>query len=323
METCNLLRSNKDARFSSFGVGVFCVVFALTAGLPGCVDAVDEPVEAPGENPLIARGIINASLNRYIETGSDEPFEQFGVMGMFVRYAPSNDGTVDELLGARASEVDLALDTCSMPAPVIDAERASYPKGGELIELLDVGDLSIYFGDKRKPIPTRTFPDLLKVIVGVIYSADETHDVVFRPGQTYDLKATGTDEVSSFEVALEAPADLGEEVKVDGVSPEERTPLVRRGVPVEVTWDADGYGDEVIGVLNWTAMGAPWSMTCRMRDDGSFVIPAVMTAALPDPLTSADEELTLSRIRQTAFRAAGLSSGSFRFTVTLNFPVKF
>ena len=44
---------------------------------------------------------------------------------------------------------------------------------------------------------------------------------------------------------------------------------------------------------------------------------------MTDPLTSSDGELTVARLRQVAFRSAGLQSGSFQFAVTTNFPVAF
>ena len=160
------------------------------------------------------------------------------------------------------------------------------------------------------------------MIVGVLYTTDEIHGVLYRPGETYDLQASGTDDISSFRVALEAPLDLGD-IKIDGVIPSEQTPLIRRGEDVEILWEGDSFGDEVIATLSWMSMGASWSMTCRMRDDGVFAIPAAITEAMPDPLTSSDGELTISRFRQVAFRSAGLASGSFQFVVSTVFPVAF
>ena len=60
-----------------------------------------------------------------------------------------------------------------------------------------------------------------------------------------------------------------------------------------------------------------------MRDDGVFVIPRTVTAAMPDPLTVTDEEISVQRFRQVAFRTDGLSNGSFQFVVTTDFPIKF
>jgi hypothetical protein len=79
----------------------------------------------------------------------------------------------------------------------------------------------------------------------------------------------------------------------------------------------------VIAEFTWTNLGLPWSMVCRMRDDGLFVVPADRTRGLQDPLRSGNEELILSRVRQVAFRAAGLSGGAFSFVVTVRFPVRY
>ena len=44
---------------------------------------------------------------------------------------------------------------------------------------------------------------------------------------------------------------------------------------------------------------------------------------LPDPLTCSDQELTLSRVRQVAFRSSGMATGAFQFLISTYFPVTF
>ena len=285
---------------------------------------MDEPVgEEIASKTVVSRGIITASLLRHVEAGAEEPFESFTLTGVFARFPTEESGTVDMLWDQRLSGMDLSLDSCTAPTPVLESRMETQePQAERAIELLDVGDLSVGFGKERKTVPTRTFPDLLKVAVGVIYSADEAHGVTFRPGERYDVRATGSDDADLFRVDLDAPADLGT-ISVDGTNPEEEIPLILRGRPVRLTWEGDGYGDEVIASLRWTAMGTPWEVTCRMRDDGVFNIPRSVTAALPDPLTVTDEEIYIQRYRQVAFRSAGLSNGSFQFIVSTNFPIKF
>ena len=300
---------------------LFVVAVCVLAGLGGCVDDTSE--ERFSEPSLVSRGIISAHLNRYIETGADAPFEQFGLTGVFVRYPEEEGDTVNMLWESRLADIDLALDRCTAVSPVLE-DRSRYHSSTtkKSIELLDVGDLSVSFNGTKKQIPTRTFPDLLKIVVGVIYAADETQGVDFRPGETYGVRATGMDDVELFHVALEAPEDLGA-VTVDGTSPEDEVPILSRRKSLVLTWDGDGFGDEVIATISWTSMGVPWEVTCRMRDDGKFRIPANITANLPDPLNSSDEEVSIHRIRQVVFRSRDLSSGSFRFIVSTHFPIKF
>jgi hypothetical protein len=162
----------------------------------------------------------------------------------------------------------------------------------------------------------------LKVIDGVIYTADESQGVQFVPGETYTFYATGTDDVSPFEVVLEAPNDLGD-IKLDGVQPDEQTPQITRGQDLAISWEGAGWGDEVIATLSWIGMGLPWAMTCRMRDDGLFVVPGQLIEGLHDSLAASDEEMTLARVRQVSFRSDGLNSGAFAFVVSNSFPVKF
>jgi hypothetical protein len=285
------------------------------------------PQVKPAPPVTVSRGQIIASINRYIEPKSDEPFEQFGINGVFARYDIEKEHMVERLLGTRIPEPGLQLDTCSSPTPVlgVPVRRAVMHDDTTVetaIELIDVGDLSVEYIGEPRAIPTRTFPDLLKVIDGVIYTADESQGIHFVPGEAYTFHATGTDDVSPFEVVLEAPNDLGE-VKLDGIQPDEQTPQINRGQDLAISWEGAGWGDEVIATLSWIGMGLPWSMTCRMRDDGLFVIPGQLIEGLHDPLAASDEEMTLARVRQVSFRSDGLHSGVFAFVVSNSFPVKF
>jgi hypothetical protein len=294
--------------------------------LTGCPRGTSSEAK-PAAPVIVSRGLITAGLNRYIESKTDEPFEQFGVTGVFARYDLEKEDLLEYLLGTRVPEPDLAPDTCSPPSPqlLLDIRRPIRRDGSGFetaIELIDVGNLSVSYGSADRAIPTRTFPDLLKVIDGVIYSVDEAQGVQFVPGETYSFHATGTDDVSPFEVVLQAPDDLGR-IKVDGVAPEVQLPPIKRHQELELTWEGAGWGDEVVAVLTWTGMGLPWSMTCRMRDDGLFVVPLEIIEGLHDPLAAGDEELTLSRVRQVSFRSGGLSSGTFSFVVSTSFPVRF
>lgn len=303
------------------------ILAAASAGallLPYLSGCVEEPVgEENAPKTVVSRGIITASVNRHVEAGSDDPFESFSFTGVFARYPAEESGTVDMLWDQRIGGLDLTVDSCTLPTPVLEQRFESQePQAERAIELLDVGDLSVGLDGDRKTVPTRTFPDLLKVAVGVIYSADDTQGVTFQPGLRYDVRATGSDEVELFRVDLDAPADLGV-VRLDDATPEEETPILNRGKGVRLTWEGDGYGDEVVATISWTGMGSPWEITCRMRDDGQFEIPASITAALPDPLTVTDAEINVRRFRQVAFRSGGLSNGSFQFVVTANFPIKF
>lgn len=308
-----------------YRIGKSCVVGILFMlmffSVSGCPD--DPHIANLDTHPITtSKGIINASLARYIESGSGTSYDQFGITGIFARYDIEQSSTVDGLMNGDFTDIDLALDTCSLPAPILEDVSIHKRPESSAIELLDVGDLTVSYNGMSKTVPTRTFPDLFRVIVGVMYTADESKGVQFRPTETYSLRAAGSEDISRFRVALEAPEDLGD-VKLDGVNPGDQLPMIRKGEDLELVWDGDGYGDEILATLNWTSMGAPWSMTCRMRDDGLFVISSVYTEGLPDSLMSSDEEFTISRVRQVAFRSAGLASGSFRFVVSANFSVSF
>lgn len=301
---------------------ILWMVFLASVFVLACVEE-DIPGDVPSATAVSSRGIITASLNRYIEVGSESPFDQFGLTGVFARFPHKKRSTVDLLWDTPLADIDLALDHCTAVSPMLDNRaRIRFPSSDQAIELMDIGNLSVTIKNDKRPVPTRTFPDLLKAVVGVIYAADETQGVVFSPGETYGLRAVDTNDKELFHVALEAPEDLGT-IKVNGTIPEEYIPILSKNRPVRLRWDGDAFGDEVILTISWTRMGSPWEITCRMRDDGTFVIPSNITANLPDPLTSSDEEVSIHRVRQVVFRSENLDNGSFRFIVSTHFPIKF
>ena len=295
---------------------------AVAVGCGPSREAADPP-KSTGDAPT-SQGSITATLHRYVESGASEPYEDFGIAALFPRYRPTDASLVDTLLGERVPETDVAIDQCESPAPLVQlrSRRLGYSEG-TAIELADVGDLSVEYSGQKITLPTQTFPDLLHAIDGVTYAADDKRGLRFEPAATYTVHASGTDEVARFDVVLDAPEDLGD-VALDGVSPAEQIPTVRRGAPLSITWEGGGgYGDEVIATIRWSSTGLPLSMSCRMRDDGIFVVPAEMTAALQDPLVAGEAEMTLSRVRQTAFRAKGLDNGELSFVLSTSFLVKF
>lgn len=299
----------------------------LAAALAPLACAQEGPVTAGGGRPPdapVSQGAITASLNRYVESGPAEPFEKFSVTGLFPRYGRSGKKLVESLMEGRVPQSDAAFDQCAAPSPVVRGKprRMGAVQGTE-IELVDVGDMSIELDGRKTALPTQTFPDLLRVIDGVTYGADDAMGAVFAPARTYTIRASGSDEVPGFDVSLDAPEDLGE-ITVGGVSPAEQIPVVRRGEPLEITWEGGGgYGDEVFAEIRWSGAGLALSMDCRMRDDGRFTVPREMTAAMRDPLIAGEAEMTLSRVRQTAFRAGGLDSGDFSFVLSTSFLVRF
>jgi len=283
-------------------------------------DAAKKPAEQP-----IARGAIIAELHRYIESGGAEPFERFSLTALFPRYRRHAKELVDSLVGGRVPELFVAPDSCIVASAPSAPRRPRPPSSdeGTAIELVDVGDLSVESDGKRTMLPTQTFPDLMRVIDGVTYAVDDEMGAVFSPASTYTIHAEGADEIARFDVVLDAPEDLGE-ITVEGVSPAEQMPVIRRGEPLEITWEGGGgYGDEVFAKISWSNLGLPLTAECRMRDDGVFTVPSDLTAGMRDQLASGEAEMTLSRVRQTSFRAKGLDSGEFSFVLSTSFLVRF
>jgi hypothetical protein len=304
-------------------IGVLLTVLpAALAAFP--VAGCDEPSSPPGRPPqvVVARGIARATTIRRLDRSGETPLEPFELTAVFPRYELGYEDLLGGFLSGHVEEPEIALDTCGTPSPVLGARQPRPLPGKTAVDLLDAGNLTLDVDGTALPMPSRAFPDLLKVVDGVMYSAEERQGARFLPGATYSLRSSGSDAIGPFEVVIDAPEDLGE-IKLDGSSAAEQAPTVRRGEDLLVTWEGGAWGDEVIAEFTWTNLGLPWSMICRMRDDGRFVVPGDRTRGLQDPMHGGDEELRLSRIRQVAFRAAGLSAGTFVFMVATAFPVSF
>ncbi|MFO8073419.1 MAG: hypothetical protein R6V85_16265, partial [Polyangia bacterium] len=203
---------------------LICSIALLAVGCSGQADSAisdHDPV-------IVSRGLITANLSRYIDDQVEQPFERFSITGVFARYDLDYESFSDTILATTFSEPELELDACMPPVPAIEFQPRRPEPGQTAIELIDVGNLSVLIGDRPAALPTRTFPDLLKVVDGVIYSAEESGRIGYEPGQTYSIQASGTDAVAPFEVVLDAPDDLGE-ITVDGISPVERTPSIKEG----------------------------------------------------------------------------------------------
>jgi hypothetical protein len=305
----------------SSNLSVILLPAVVAVLLTGCPEPPGEPVGLPPSH-TISRGIARGTTSRRFDARGDSPVEPFALTAVFPRYDLEYEDLLGGFLVGHVEESEVALDTCGPPSPVLGVRQPRPLPGETAVELLDAGDLTIVIDGVTLPMPSRAFPDLLKVVDGVMYSTEEGHGARFLPGATYSLHSSGTDMIGPFEVVLEAPDDLGE-VKLDGVSPAEQPPGVKRGEDLVISWEGAGWGDEVIAEFTWTSLGLPWSLVCRMRDDGLFVVPGDRTRGLQDPMHGGDEELTLSRVRQVAFRAEGLSGGTFAFEVAASFPVRF
>jgi hypothetical protein len=300
-----------------FGTRFVIGMVMCALGLQSCAPS---PEASLSPKAYTSQGIIVATASRFISESDDNPFEQFDFIAMFPRYETRWQQTVDELLETHVPRADIPLDSCSTPEPKLTGKATDDHRVA--ISLQDAGDMFVEVNSRRIAIPTRTFPDLMKVIDGVIYSASPSHGLEFMPGQMYTIKNMGADDVGSFEVVLDAPNDLGE-ITVAGISPGESIPTIVSGAATVLTWEGAGYGDEVIADISWSDVGLSWSLTCRMKDDGQFMISGDISRQMGSALTSQPHEMRLSRVRQVSFAAPFITFGDFSFVASTSFLVEF
>jgi len=296
-----------------------CVVlfFLACSSPPTPVDTNASP------KTLTRQGAMSAIAQRFLSPDNPNPIAQFSFMAVFPAYYTKDNPPLDSILDAHVPDVDLPMDQCSVPEPAFVSLTQDTPQKAARISLLDAGDMFLIQGRQRVGIPTRTFPDLMQVVDGVMYTASHRDGLAFWPGKNYAVRAMGTDEVAGFEVLLEAPEDLGD-VRVNAISPGDQVPVSAAGQPLELTWEGPGYGDEVIARIRWSSMGLAWHMVCRMRDDGAYTFAPDVTRRMGAGGGSrSDFEMTLSRVRQISFRARGIDFGDFNFVASTGFFFRF
>ena len=87
---------------ASWVLGALFIVACMEEGPPGEEDSV--------QTPQVSKGMITASFNRYMETGTDDPFEQFTLTGVFARYSAGDVSTGGKLWDDTLTETDIGLD---------------------------------------------------------------------------------------------------------------------------------------------------------------------------------------------------------------------
>ncbi len=319
------LKSLKTKRFKACFSGILTkiiiIVIVLSTALQISCNASESIKRDKKKSPYTCNGILSFTSTRFI-SDADEPYERNEFTALFPKYKDVDAEDVERLLPTHIPDSSLAMDTCSSPVPIIKPSRKQTITKQDLSTLLDAGNIFINQGDGKKLIQTRTFPDLLQIINGVIYFAGENSGIRFIPEQTYTITTMGSDSIGKFEVLLDAPDDLGD-IKINNVSPSEIMPVLITGQPIVISWEGSGHGDEVILNLNWTGPGLSWNMKCRMKDDGNFTIPVQISKHIIIDQAISTHEISLTRVRQVSFVAPGISSGDFSFAVTSNFLVEF
>jgi hypothetical protein len=164
-----------------------------------------------------------------------------------------------------------------------------------VVELVDVGAVSVLAEGVETRLAPRQLPDVTDVVSGVVY-ARATDPSLLPVSTPYVFRIAGTQGLPPVEVTAVAPADPGE-IHVAG----EDTPglLVANGATVDLSWAGDTSEDLVYVDVR------PNGVRCVLDGSGHG---SVSTMFLDDAGT-----LVVHRLRREPLRANGIDAGEIRF----------
>ena len=204
-------------------------------------------------------------------------------------------------------------------------ECLDIPSSGEHVlagsfDLLDAGELTLRQGDQETRIPDWSFPSVYGVVAGVAYGGDEALRIGFQPGEEYRLLGTGSEEISSIDVTIRAPAELTS-VTVSGVDVSGGPVSLESAGGLDVRWEPGDDGNDVLVELAYAQFSTEERVICRSPDDGQLEVPAELAERLWETGVS-EARLVIRRVQRQTFRTDGLDEGEAFFVVVLTVPLR-
>ncbi|MRG96927.1 hypothetical protein [Polyangium spumosum] len=284
---------------------------ALLASLGVVVGGCSAPV---ADDVASATGSTTEAIVLVERSVAEGEFVQTNVSAKFMRLASGADPEVAErVVGGSWLELPAAGE-CVALTPFAAAEDADALAGLGTIELLDVGDLSIQAGTTRMPLATRAFPDVGAFVSGVFYTSRDAQSDLPAPAR-YVLESTGSATLNPFAIEADAPSApeqvrLGEAALADGLLLEEEAAATLRWTASE----APAVGDLVyVDLTDPSGTG----VRCAYNDSGEGVIPESVLGKKTWGALPAQVALSVHRIRQGGFAAAGVDAGELRFDLSV------
>jgi hypothetical protein len=216
----------------------------------------------------------------------------------FARF-PASSAT-DDALRAIGAALDLPARGSCAPLGTLGADVGG-DEPAPIVELVDVGAVSLEAGSVETRLTPRQLPDVTDVVSGIVYarSGDPT---VFPASTRYVLHVGGRAGLAPFDVAGSAPADPSD-VHVAGEPAAGGTLVV--GVSVEVSWAPDGSGDAIYLDVQ------PAGVRCTLGDGSADA--EVAHATLPASLLGAEGTLVVHRMHREAAPAPSMAGAEVRF----------
>lgn len=179
-------------------------------------------------------------------------------------------------------------------------------------EFLDAGDLRVGPSNAQTLLAPRALP--LEVL-GKVYTSRDRDSAPLPSGAAYLLKTTGSDQLPSLELRVQAPEEL-RDVVVGGATLAGLSELSGAG-EVPVTWRAGDARDVVYVEVTGSASSGSLGV-CAFRDaDGRGNLPRGLFGA------TGVGSLSFHRLREVAADVPALDGAEVRFDFALTAPVSY
>jgi hypothetical protein len=269
------------------------IAFALALPALGCTGAVSDPATGDAETARTTSAVV--IVERAVDATGTPRVE---TSARFAR-VPLGTATRDAL-----RTIGAAFD---LPPPGSCAGIAALAGGAAggatpVIELVDVGAVSLETSGRETHLVPRQLPDVTDVVSGVVYA--RTADPALLPASArYLVRVSGSPDVDAFEVVATAPADpadvhvTGEDAA--GVS-------VPAGAPIDVAW-TPGVADDSLYIEV-----QPAGFRCTLEDTAGAPGESAH-ASVPASLVDEAGTLVVHRVHREVLTARGLEGGEIRF----------
>ncbi|HEY8039597.1 MAG TPA: hypothetical protein VIF15_07375 [Polyangiaceae bacterium] len=263
-------------------------LLALLALLPaavGCAGTLSGPEAGDAEATTTSAVVVVERTADATEGARAE------ASARFIRVAaPSSPADALRAIGA---SFDLpARGTCATMAALTGAAPSAQ---APVVELVDVGAVSLEADGVETRLAPRQLPDVTDVVSGVVY-ARATDPALLPAATRYTVHVAGGHGLDGFDVSASAAGDPGE-VRLGGE--DAHGTLVATGSSFDLTWAADGSDDLVYVDVR------PSGVRCVLDGAGHG---ALSTLLLDDAGT-----LVVHRLHREPLRARGVDSGEIRF----------
>jgi hypothetical protein len=273
-----------------------CTALALSAAVVGCTGAVSAPVGA-GD----ADAATTTSAVVIVERTADASGATRGeTSARFVRI-PARSSKQDALRTIGAA-LDLPPSgTCASIASLVDV--ASQHEPTPVIELADVGSVSLEAEGRETRLIPRQLPDVTDVVSGMVY-ARAADAALFPAGGRYVVHVGGVGDLDPFDATAAAPSDPTD-VHISGEDAAGGL-VVASGASLELAWTPDGTDDVLYVDLQ------PTAFRCVLGDGPSP--PAYRTVtSVPASLLDDTGTVVVHRVHRENLVVRGLESGEIRF----------